>query len=139
MAGNERDVPSRELGGRGETPGADEGSPTPARGSAEPSGGGEPTREPGLDEGTLSEGGGAVPFVDALDAGDPGAPVETLDTGSGHGPGAGARHEGGAGGSGAVVGDIRQHAHDMTHDQGAAPASGGPPGELPDEEAENRS
>ena len=97
------------------------GTPQPSAGSAEP-GPFDPEEKapaPRLDEDLLAESG-TVPRTDALDPGDPDAPVETLDTGSGAGPGAGGRHEGGVGGTDIVAGAQRQQASDT--DRGDRPA-----------------
>ena len=104
----------------------------PTRGGGEPVDGvGEPTTAgERLDEERLAEGGG-VPLVDALDAGERGAPTHTLGQGAGTGPGTGAHFSGQAGGEGARAADLREHAQDLAEGEDS-PAGGGPSGGTPE-------
>lgn len=81
-----------------------------------------------LDPDLLEEGGG-VPQVDALDVGERGAPVKSLDTGAG-GTGTGPPYEGLAG-TGAKVREHRDRAHDVSEGEESA-AGRGPAAGLPE-------
>jgi hypothetical protein len=94
------------------------------RGSSEPAGGApRPTDRHELEEELVAEGG-AVPQVDARDAGDRGAPAEALGQGGEHGPGAGATHQGDTGGAGVKAAGLRDRASELTRGK-ESPALGG--------------
>ena len=134
MPGSSRGVSDEDLeaGGLGPMPGdlSEEGARRrpqgPTRGSADPG----PAEAPGA-AGTAAQNLDAdqvvsgVPRVDALDAGDSGAPTQTLDTQAGTEPGPGARYEGAAGGSGVKVGGQRSRGHAIARGEEQA-AAGGP-------------
>ena len=122
--------------------------PFPTRGSGEPGEGtDDPTTGRELDEGLMAgdeagEGrrfdtervaeGAGVPFVDARDPGDPGAPVESVGTGGGAGAGPGARYQGSAGGEGAKVAGLRERGQDLAEGEESATAGGPAPAKSPE-------
>ena len=114
-------------------------TPEPQRGSGEPAPGEQDPKTVAkgadrLDEERLAEGG-AMPRVDALDVGEPGAPTAVPGTGATAGPGAGARHEVGAAGSGVRAGELRGEAHDLREGEDQ-PAGGGPGAGTPERRTE---
>ena len=140
-----------DVGGPGDEPGdliagARPGTGDTSRGSADPAGGeSDPSvavhasgidpdvaaGEPGSgSDPAISESGGPVPYADALDVGESGAPAQTLGTGAGGGlPAHAGQHRAG---SGVAVGELRGRGTDVVEGD-ERPAGGGPaPGRMPE-------
>ena len=151
MSGFDLDDEGRheDVGGPGDEPGGLIGEARPGqgdttRGSADPAGGESdpwvPVHAGGVDRdvaggergsGTdpaISESGGGVPYADALDVGESGAPAEALGTGTGGGvsPQAG-QHKAG---SGVSVGELRDRGTDVVEGE-ERPTGGGPAPKAP--------